>query len=125
MTTSHLLTRCSTTHHPGTAVRDSVAATGIVSLPWSDSACHAQTAHELRTPLAALRLHLEEALRYPAEVDWHTALAEALTAADRLETVITGLLQLTDAASREAQVDGGVVGGAAVAAADAGARQQG
>ncbi|WP_131737348.1 hypothetical protein [Actinomadura roseirufa] len=51
--------------------------------------------HELRTPLAALRLQLEEALRYPGEVDSHAALTGALTAAERLETAITGLLSRT------------------------------
>ncbi|WP_111829893.1 histidine kinase dimerization/phospho-acceptor domain-containing protein [Actinomadura madurae] len=103
MTTSHLISSCSTAQRPGTAAGGAAAVTGIVPLPWADSTCHARTAHELRTPMAALRLRLEEALLHPAEVDWRTAAAEALKAADRLEAVITDLLRLTEIASRDAE----------------------
>lgn len=58
-------------------------------------------AHELRTPLAALRVHLEEALLFP-DADPHAALREALAGADRLEKVLTDLLLLTKLGSGSA-----------------------
>ncbi|GAA1299457.1 hypothetical protein Psi02_62690 [Planotetraspora silvatica] len=50
------------------------------------------TSHELRTPLAGLRARLEEAVLYPADVDPHVTIREALTVTDRLETIIDDLL---------------------------------
>jgi signal transduction histidine kinase len=51
-------------------------------------------AHELRTPLAALRILLDEALLYPDEVDPLAALGEALREANRLEAIVADLLFL-------------------------------
>lgn len=51
-------------------------------------------AHELRTPLAALRLHVEEALLFP-DADPYCALRDALAGADRLERVLIDMLLLT------------------------------
>lgn len=51
-------------------------------------------AHELRTPLSALRLQIEEALLYPDEASPEEALRCTLASAERLESVITDLLLL-------------------------------
>lgn len=51
-------------------------------------------AHELRTPLAALRVLLEEALLYPDDVDPVTTIEEALRGATRLEAIVADLLFL-------------------------------
>ena len=53
-----------------------------------------QAAHELRTPLAALRIHLEEALLYPGDADPYTALSGALRCVEQMEKVIGDLLLL-------------------------------
>ncbi|MFF3442559.1 ATP-binding protein [Streptosporangium sp. NPDC002721] len=52
------------------------------------------TSHELRTPLSGLRARLEEALLYPADVDPHETIREALAVTDRLETIVDDLLVL-------------------------------
>lgn len=51
-------------------------------------------AHELRTPLSALRLQIEEALRYPDEASPQDALRGTLRSTERLECVIIDLLLL-------------------------------
>lgn len=51
----------------------------------------AEAAHDLRTPLAALRLQLEEALMY-SDTDPRSALTTALRCLDRLQQAITDLL---------------------------------
>ena len=51
--------------------------------------------HELRSPVAAQRIQLEEALRYPDEVDASTALKRTLHSAERLEAIIDDLLAYT------------------------------
>lgn len=62
-----------------------------------------QAAHELRTPLAALRLELEEALTHSDAADPFAALQEALKSAERLETTVIALLRLLqqDTSSRQ------------------------
>ncbi|MFC5824028.1 sensor histidine kinase [Nonomuraea insulae] len=52
------------------------------------------TSHELRTPIAGLRTQLEEALRYPDDVDPQEAIKSALATTDRLEAIVNDLLLL-------------------------------
>lgn len=49
-------------------------------------------AHELRTPLAALRLRIEEALRYRGDIDPDEVLRDLLRDTARLEAVVVDLL---------------------------------
>ncbi|MET8054232.1 HAMP domain-containing sensor histidine kinase [Streptosporangium sp. NPDC005286] len=57
--------------------------------------------HDLRSPLTAMRAQVEEALRYPDDVDW-TAKAHAMLASlDRLQAIVSDLLTL-------AKLDSGV-----------------
>jgi signal transduction histidine kinase len=50
------------------------------------------TSHELRNPIAGLRVRLEEALLHPDEVDAHDTLGAALSITDRLEAIVGDLL---------------------------------
>ena len=50
--------------------------------------------HELRTPIAGLRMQLEEALLYPDEVDAADSIRGALSATGRLEAIVNDLLLL-------------------------------
>jgi signal transduction histidine kinase len=52
------------------------------------------TSHELRTPIAGLRMQLEEALLYPGDVDPRDTIRSALSTADRLEAIVSDLLLL-------------------------------
>ncbi|MER5647653.1 ATP-binding protein [Streptosporangium sp. NPDC002524] len=54
----------------------------------------ATTSHELRTPLTGLRTRLEEAVLYPADVDPHETIREALSITERLEAIVDDLLVL-------------------------------
>ncbi|WP_440072172.1 sensor histidine kinase [Streptosporangium sp. OZ121] len=60
----------------------------------------ATTSRELRNPITGLRAELEDALDHPEDTDFHHTLRTALTIADRLDTIINGLLSQarTDAA---------------------------
>lgn len=62
----------------------------------------ADASHELRSPIAALRAQLEVANAYPDETDWAATGARALTAAERLTSIIDELLML-------ARLDAGAV----------------
>ncbi|MFD0684343.1 sensor histidine kinase [Actinomadura fibrosa] len=50
--------------------------------------------HDLRSPIAAARAHLEEALMYPDEVDWPATGRAVLQSLDRLQAIVTDLLEL-------------------------------
>jgi len=50
--------------------------------------------HDLRTPIAAARALVEEALLYPEETDWPVTAIEILHSLDRLQAIVTDLLEL-------------------------------
>lgn len=50
--------------------------------------------HDLRSPIAAARAQIEEALLYPDEVDWPNVARAVLQSLDRLQAIVTDLLQL-------------------------------
>ncbi|MFG2771669.1 sensor histidine kinase [Streptomyces sp. NPDC048350] len=54
----------------------------------------ADAAHELRSPLAALRAQLESALRHPEGVDWATVVEDAAADVVRLQALADDLLLL-------------------------------
>ncbi|MGS2646251.1 sensor histidine kinase [Streptosporangium sp. G12] len=60
----------------------------------------ATTSRELRNPITRLRAELKNALDHPEDTDFHHTLRTALTIADRLDTIVNGLLSQarTDAA---------------------------
>lgn len=63
----------------------------------------ADASHELRSPLAAVRVELDVAARRPDEVDWHSTLATLRGSNARMQTLVDDLLVLSRTA------DGGVV----------------
>ncbi len=52
------------------------------------------TSHELRTPIAGLRVQLEEALLYPDHVDPRDTIRGALSATGRLEAIVQDVLAM-------------------------------
>ncbi|CNF02507.1 signal transduction histidine kinase [Mycobacterium tuberculosis] len=50
--------------------------------------------HDLRSPIAAARTQIEEALLYPDEVDWPSTARAVLQSLERLQAIVTDLLQL-------------------------------
>jgi signal transduction histidine kinase len=62
--------------------------------------------HDLRSPITGARAQIEEALLFPDEVDWPQTARNVLQSLDRLQAIVTDLLQLArlDAgASHEAE----------------------
>ncbi|MGH8823342.1 MAG: ATP-binding protein, partial [Jiangellaceae bacterium] len=67
----------------------------------------ADAAHELRSPLTAIRTQLEVALAHPHDADWQQAAADALTDVHRLSRLVDDLLVLArveDGTPRPARV---------------------
>ncbi|MBF9068003.1 sensor histidine kinase [Streptacidiphilus fuscans] len=54
----------------------------------------ADAAHELRSPIAALRTNLEVSLAHPEQTDWPVTTAQALTSVRRLQELAEDLLVL-------------------------------
>ncbi|QXJ22509.1 HAMP domain-containing histidine kinase [Actinomadura graeca] len=50
--------------------------------------------HDLRSPIAAARAQMEEALMYPEDVDWPRTGRSVLQSLDRLQAIVTDLLEL-------------------------------
>ncbi|TDD80156.1 HAMP domain-containing histidine kinase [Actinomadura darangshiensis] len=50
--------------------------------------------HDLRSPIAAARAQIEEALLYPDDVDWPRTARIVLQSLERLQAIVTDLLQL-------------------------------
>lgn len=50
--------------------------------------------HDLRSPIAAARAQIEEALLYPDDVDWPRTARSVLQSLERLQAIVTDLLQL-------------------------------
>jgi signal transduction histidine kinase len=60
-----------------------------------------EASHDLRTPLTAMRADIEEALLHPEDADWPRVAQAQLDNIDRLQAIITDLLEL-------ARLDSGV-----------------
>ncbi|TDB92493.1 HAMP domain-containing sensor histidine kinase [Actinomadura sp. 7K534] len=70
--------------------------------------------HDLRSPITGARAQLEEALLFPDEVDWPQTARNVLHSLDRLQAIVTDLLQLArldagDAWQRPETIDLGAV----------------
>ncbi len=52
--------------------------------------------HDLRSPLAAMRAQMEEALHYPDDVDWKAKTRAMLGSLDRLQAIVSDLLVLAE-----------------------------
>jgi signal transduction histidine kinase len=50
--------------------------------------------HDLRSPITAMRVQLEEALMYPQDTDWPRMTGAVLAGVDRLQAIVTDLLTL-------------------------------
>nr|WP_169806381.1 HAMP domain-containing sensor histidine kinase [Herbidospora sakaeratensis] len=50
--------------------------------------------HDLRSPITAMRLHLDEALAYPKDADWSQVATKVMAGVDRLQAIVTDLLAL-------------------------------
>ncbi|GAA4299261.1 signal transduction histidine kinase [Actinomadura luteofluorescens] len=50
--------------------------------------------HDLRSPIAAARAQIEEALLFPDDVDWPRTARSVLQSLERLQAIVTDLLQL-------------------------------
>ncbi|WP_246059440.1 sensor histidine kinase [Herbidospora galbida] len=50
--------------------------------------------HDLRSPITAMRLQLDQAFAHPEDADWPQAAAKVLAGIDRLQAIVTDLLSL-------------------------------
>ncbi|GAA0981580.1 hypothetical protein GCM10009555_049950 [Acrocarpospora macrocephala] len=50
--------------------------------------------HDLRSPITAMRVQLDDALMYPRDTDWPKMTKEVLAGLDRLQAIVTDLLTL-------------------------------
>jgi len=50
--------------------------------------------HDLRSPIAAMRVQVEEALMYPDDTDWPQTTTAVLAGVERLQAIVTDLLTL-------------------------------
>jgi signal transduction histidine kinase len=50
--------------------------------------------HDLRSPVTAMRIQVEEALMYPDETDWPQTMTAVLAGIERLQAIVTDLLTL-------------------------------
>jgi signal transduction histidine kinase len=50
--------------------------------------------HDLRSPIAAMRVQVEEALMYPDDTDWPQTMTAVLAGIERLQAIVTDLLTL-------------------------------
>jgi signal transduction histidine kinase len=97
--------------HFGIAEPDAVAdalnesADRIGALIEAEREFSANASHQLRTPLTALRMHLEELGATAADTDQRTEVAAALDQADRLDETITELLALARRGRRSPAVE--------------------
>ncbi|GAA4240312.1 hypothetical protein GCM10022254_64470 [Actinomadura meridiana] len=62
-------------------------------------------AHELRTPIAALRINLEDLFMHPDDTDVERTAQAAIGATDRLQSLVTDLLLLAQIGSRAETVE--------------------
>lgn len=60
--------------------------------------------HDLRSPITAARAQVEEAMLYPDETDWPATARKVLASLDRLQAIVTDLLELAamDAGAKQA-----------------------
>lgn len=54
----------------------------------------ADASHDLRSPITAMRVQVEEAMLYPADADWRRTGVALLSGLDRLEAIVGDLLTL-------------------------------
>ncbi|WP_158566963.1 sensor histidine kinase [Actinomadura craniellae] len=54
-----------------------------------------EASHDLRSPITAMRTHLEEALLYPEDTDWPRLTTEVLSGVERQQAIVTDLLTLS------------------------------